>query len=356
MILAAMCALGMPAGMLLLGRVPTPLGGASEAAARLSVIIPARNEEASLPHLLESLQEQAVLPLEVLVVDDGSTDATASVAESFGARVVLSQALPPGWTGKTWACHQGAQAARGELLLFLDADTFFLPGGLDRVLARWEREGGEATVLSVAPYHVTLRPYEQLSVIFHVMMAAGAGGFGRASKPRLFGQSMLLSRQVYEDAGGHASVRGQVLENLYFADRVRAVGARPLCLGGRGSLAMRMFPEGPRQMTDSWTKAFVHGASASAAAVVACSVVWISAMWIAALALPWAHGSDRTALFAAYTLLALLLWLMSRQLGTYSLWIALLYPVALGYYCVVFGRSLARKLRGQNTLWRGRPV
>ncbi len=103
------------AGFLLLGRLrPCARAGAAAPPLSVSVIIPARNEEHNLPTLLRSLASQAVKPHEILVVDDGSTDRTAEVARQLGATVIASKPLPDGWRGKTWACHQGAQAATGE--------------------------------------------------------------------------------------------------------------------------------------------------------------------------------------------------------------------------------------------------
>ena len=117
---------------------PPASGGPPEPLlSRLSIIIPARNEAHNLPRLLDSIFSQPIPPLEVLVVDDASTDATASVATAHGATVVSSLPLPDGWRGKPWACHQGALATKGELLLFLDADCWFEPGGLDRILSRY---------------------------------------------------------------------------------------------------------------------------------------------------------------------------------------------------------------------------
>ena len=241
---ALLCALGLPAGFLLIRRIPTCPPAGPCAATSLSIIIPARNEEQNLPRLLGSIAHSATRPAEVLVVDDGSTDNSAAVAASLGARVMTSAAKPAGWTGKSWACHQGAQSAIGQLLLFLDADTYFLPGGLDRVISRWLGERDRRLVLSLLPYHAMEAPYEQLSLFFNVLMAAGAGGFGAVAAPRLFGQSLLISKDAYFAAGGHAAVRGVVLENLRWASKLRDCGAKILCLGGRGTLHMRMFPEG----------------------------------------------------------------------------------------------------------------
>ena len=171
----------------------------------LTIIIPARNEEHNLPVLLRSLNAQETRPAEVIVVDDGSTDRTATIARELGARVIASQQpLPEGWRGKTWACHQGAQAARGERLLFLDADTWFEPGGLDKILA-----AHVSGAFSVGPYHVVHRPYEQLSLFFNINMTAGTVPGG------LFGQMLLVDRDSYRTVGGHETVKGRILENFW---------------------------------------------------------------------------------------------------------------------------------------------
>ena len=164
MIVAAVMAVLWLAGWLLLSRPPRCGNPAGQTGFRsLSIIIPARNEEKNLPALLASIQAQPIQPLEVWAIDDDSQDATAAIANRLGARVIHSKPLPEGWIGKTWACRQGALAAQGELLLFMDADTRFEPGGLSRLLGAWQQTGG---VVSVAPYHEVRRPYEHGSVYF----------------------------------------------------------------------------------------------------------------------------------------------------------------------------------------------
>ncbi|WP_348266097.1 glycosyltransferase [Edaphobacter paludis] len=353
---ALLCATGLPAGFLLIQRVPSCPPAQSHATISLSIVIPARNEQDNLPRLLQSIAASAARPAEILVVDDASTDNTALIAQSLGATVIASAPLPTGWTGKAWACHQGAQRAIGENLLFLDADTFFVKDGLNGLIARWLREQDPRLVMSLLPYHVISDQYEQLSLFFNVLMAAGAGGFGVISKPRLFGQSLLIAKGTYFAVGGHAAVRGFVLENLNLATLIRASGSRILCLSGRGTLHMRMFPEGLGQMSDSWTKAFIHGAAASDGFILTSAVMWISALWSTALLLIVPRDYGRLGLAFVYLMFSSQLVYLARQLGSYRLLTVLLYPLPLAYYCAVFGRSAARRALRRKTVWRGREV
>lgn len=347
---------GLAAGSLLLWRIPTCPAALADAPVSVSVIIPARNEEANLPRLLRSISASASMTVEVLVVDDHSTDRTAEVAREAGATVVSVEPLPAAWTGKAWACYQGAQQASGALLLFLDADTYFVPGGLDRLVAQWIHEGGQGLTISLLPYHVMHAAYEQLSLFFLLLMAAGAGGFGAFSTARLFGQSLLIPRETYFAVDGHAAVRGFVLENLNLAGLLADAGQSMMCLGGRSTLQMQMFPGGFRQMSDSWTKAFVHGATASGNMVLAFSVVWISSLWLAAFLLAISWRGLSTYLVLAYLLLGLQTFWRARQLGNYRLSTCLLYPLPLAYYCILFARSAILRATGQKTIWRGREV
>ena len=114
----------------------------------LSIIIPARNEENNIPNLLKSLQSQIKDSDEIIVVDDHSNDNTAAAAVEEGAKVIKSKEMPWGWTGKTWACYQGAQSATNTLLIFLDADTTIENGGLESISGCYSALQG---VLSIQP-------------------------------------------------------------------------------------------------------------------------------------------------------------------------------------------------------------
>ena len=163
---------------------------------KVSVIIPARNEENNLPRLLKSLRKSSIQPHEIIVVDDGSTDGTAQIARELGATIVTPEPPAAGWKGKPWACQSGAQAATGEWLLFLDADTWFEPEGYQKILFLADEQ---EAVSSICPYHRIETPVEELSAFFNLIMVAGSNAFGIPASSRknsaLFGQSLFSPRE-----------------------------------------------------------------------------------------------------------------------------------------------------------------
>lgn len=290
---------------------------------------------------------------EIIVVNDGSTDGTSLVARAHHARVIESRPLLPGWTGKTWACFQGAEAAMGDSLLFLDADTWFTSSGFDRLMAA---HPSRDVALSLLPFHVTRKSYEELSLFFNLLMAFGAGGFGSLGGPRLFGQSLLISRQLYERCGGHAAVRGTILENLVMSQTVEMAEGRCRCLGGRGVLNVRMFPEGFRQLREGWIKAFAAGAAASDPRVLGVSIFWLSALCSTFLLLLLLHGFWRAPFAVLYVCFAAQVYWFARQIGTFRVLTCVLFPVPLLFFFGLFTQSLVRRLLKQQVTWRGRQL
>ncbi len=353
--LLLLCALGLPAGFLLMRRIPLCRPARLATAVPFSIIIPARNEERNIAPLLDSIARSSLQPDEVIVVDDGSTDRTAQIARSHGARVIASDDLPRGWTGKTWACHQGALAAATGTFLFLDADTRLETDGLEKIFAEYRAGVDVDAAFSVLPYHETQKPYEELSLFFNLLMAMGAGGFGSFGKPFLFGQSLLIAGETYRRSGGHRAVREHILENFALASHVYSAGSTCVTRGGRGAIHIRMFPESFAQLREGWTKAFADGASASPRLVLAISVYWLTAAIATFLMLFSVHSGY---LYPAllYAGFVLQLFFFSRQIGNYRLTTCLFYPVPLMFYFAVFGESFYRRIFRRTVVWRGREI
>jgi len=305
---------------------------------QLSIIIPARNEAHNLPVLLRSINTQSSQPTEVIVVDDGSTDRTPAVARELGARVIASQSLRDGWRGKTWACHQGAQAATGNLLLFLDADAWFEPAGLDKILAAYE-DGA----FSVGPYHAVRKPYEQLSLFFNLNMTAGTVPDG------LFGQMLLVDQKSYWQVGGHETVKGRILENFWLAEKFRAAGIRVRSVIGRGMLSFRMYPMGLRELVAGWIKGFASGAGRTSPGKLVALVLWMSV-----LILPVSRWPLRSWSWVLYALCVVQVAWISRKVGSFRWYAAVLYPIPLCFFFVVFAMSVMRS--GKPVIWKGREI
>jgi 4,4'-diaponeurosporenoate glycosyltransferase len=331
------------AGWLLLGRMKQCGDGTAGdiSADRLSIIIPARNEEQNLPTLLRSITTQPVKPREIIVVDDGSTDRTAEIAQQLGARVVNSRPLADGWRGKTWACHQGAHTATGELLLFLDADTWFEPDGLAGVMSGYA--GG---AFSVGPYHAVQKLYEHLSLFFNFNMTVGTVPQG------LFGPMLLVDRGSYRRGGGHEAVKGRILENCFLAQLFRAAGIPVRSATGRSVLSFRMYPGGVRELVDGWTKGFAAGAGQTPRGVLLRVIAWMVGLMFAPLG--WAMTGNWFCWGATYLLSALQVGWLARRIGAFRWWTALFYPVPLVFFFVAFARSAMRG--GKPVTWKGRTI
>jgi glycosyltransferase involved in cell wall biosynthesis len=224
---------------------------------QVSVIIPARNEEASLGSCLESLVAQTGVPIEIIVVNDHSTDRTAEIAASFaGVRVIEAGALPERWTGKNNAVIAGVRAARGFWLLFTDADTVHLPGSLARALA--EAQEHHADLLSYSPEQIAVTFWEM--AVLPVVFAELARQYppSKVSDPdspeaAANGQYVLITRAAYEAVGGHAAVATSILEDVALARAVKASGRKIRFRYAADAVRTRMY-RGFRQLREGWTK------------------------------------------------------------------------------------------------------
>ncbi len=223
----------------------------------VSVIVPARNEEACLGACLESLVQQDGVEFEIIVVDDGSSDRTRAIAESFSAvQVIEPGPLPAGWSGKNNAVTAGAKRARGRWLLFTDADTVHLPRSLARALG--EAQERSAELLSYSPEQEVHGFWERavMPVVFAELAATyrpSEVSDPRSSSAAANGQYLLISREAYDAVGGHAAVAASLLEDVALARAVKASGRRIFFRFGGDVVRTRMYST-LSQLKEGWTK------------------------------------------------------------------------------------------------------
>lgn len=326
-----------------------------------SVIIPARNEETVLPNLLASLKEQSYIPDEIIVVDDHSEDRTKEIADRGEAKLVESQPLPKGWTGKTWACHQGAQAAVGDIFIFLDADTSLEVDGLRNIVETYmEKEGA----LSIQPYHRTRRLYEEFSSFFNLIMMGAIDAFtvlGSRLKPTaLFGPVLVVARQHYIESGGHETVKSEILEDVALGKEFRKRNVPVHCYGGKDTISFRMYPHGLKQLVDGWSKGFAMGAVQIAIPSLIMIIAWISGsigtVRYTAQAF-FATGNIPIVMWGSLYLgyAAQIYWMLYR-IGNFRLYTALLYPIPLLFFIIVFARSFVIVFLKRSVQWKDRMI
>lgn len=223
----------------------------------VSVIVPARNEEASLADCLQSVVAQSGVKFEIIVVDDHSTDRTRATAESFTrVSVVEAGPLSEGWTGKNNAVTCGARQARGEWLLFTDADTVHLPGSLAAALKEAQENGAE--MLSYSPEQIAVTFWEMATLPVVFAELARQYSPSKVSDPAspiaaANGQYILIRCETYDAVGGHAAIASDILEDVALARAVKKSGRKIRFRYAADRVRTRMY-RSYRQLRDGWTK------------------------------------------------------------------------------------------------------
>jgi 4,4'-diaponeurosporenoate glycosyltransferase len=358
-IVVVVCGLG--AATWLLWRIPVPiLDGEPFDARFVSIVVPARNEAAVLPRLLDSIARQQDSPAEVLVVDDGSTDETAATAAAHGANVVAAPPLPAGWLGKPWACRTGAARAAGTTIVFLDADVELGPDGLAALLAAHRRLTPEG-LLSVQPFHVTRRAHEQLSACCNLVSMLASGAFtprAPRSASVAFGPCLVTSADAYARVGGHDAVAGEVTEDLALARAYRASAFTVMCLAGGPSVSFRMYPGGLRDLRDGWVKNLAAGARGAPVLPALGATLWVAAaatVAVSIVAAAWDPSRLPVAAIAWAVVALHLAWMLAR-IGRFRWWTSAAFPLPLFAFIVFFAWSVAARVTGGPVRWRGRDV
>jgi len=226
----------------------------------VSAIIPARNEEGSIARTVESVADQSEID-EIIVVNDQSADGTAAILADLAAKIsklkILNvDALPAGWVGKNYAVSLGASVAKGEWLLFTDADTYHMLGSTRRALS--DAVDRNAVLVSYSPEQELGSFWERALIPLIYTRLAANYPYSRVNNPNLpdaaaNGQFLLILREVYEKLGGHAAIADQVLEDVALARRVKGAGYGIYFTAPMGTIQTRMY-HSFSSMWQGWTK------------------------------------------------------------------------------------------------------
>lgn len=269
--------------------------------AAVSVLIPARDEAENIRACVEAVLPQLRPADELLVLDDGSTDATPDILSALAGehpqlRVLRGRELPEGWIGKPHACHRLGLEARGDCLVFVDADVRLDRGALGRISSLMQRH--RASVMTLMPVQLTASWLEHLVVPFlHLTYAAWFPLVlvHRSRDPRFLaanGQVLCVSREAYERVGGFAAVRHEVVDDMAFCRRAKTFGERVVFADGDGIARCRMYRSAP-EVIEGFSKNLYEGVGSSPTGLLAVAAVYLLAFvvpYIALAAAPFHAG------------------------------------------------------------------
>ena len=217
---------------------------------RVSVLIPARNEEVNVADCIKGILSQNYDNFGIYVLDDQSTDRTGAIIKKFGeqhpeVQPIQGKPLPMGWGGKNWACHQLSQHADGEILIFTDADNCPAPNAIANTVAYMQKL--ELGLLSAFPEKVTVTLVEKLVVpVVDMFVYAGLPlwltYFSRfPSLAAASGLWIAFTREAYQLIGGHQSVSNQIVEDVELSRLAKKSGIKILTLAGTHVVSCRMY-------------------------------------------------------------------------------------------------------------------
>jgi chlorobactene glucosyltransferase len=208
----------------------------------VSIIITARNEEEKISRCISSLTGQSYGNLEIIIVDDNSLDKTRSIASGFQKRdprirVLAAGEKPNGWVGKSWPCQRGFLSSRGELLLFVDADSVFEPRAVEYSVDYFE--SSFLDMLSISP-HVKVKgvwsnaTLPLVSAGINLLYPMKKVNDQKSRRAYVFGTFILVKRSVYDSIGGHEAIRDRIVEDAAIAQLAKSKGYKLRVLVGDG--------------------------------------------------------------------------------------------------------------------------
>jgi chlorobactene glucosyltransferase len=334
---------------------------------RVSIVIPARDEEETIEEAVRSQLSQSYPDFEVIVVEDRSRDRTgellAGLARQDSRLVVVQGSEPPaGWIGKPHALHLGAAAAGGEILLFADADVIYDPRTLAEAVSYIEAR--RAALVCLLPrmeakgfWENVLMPYVEGAYF------GGVGFLANCDWPRWLagggGAGNLVRRDVYEAVGGHAALRSSVVDDVHLALNVKCAGFRTRVLRAEDRIRVRMY-RGLAGVVNGFTKNTAYAINGVVGAVLLLATAFVTMLWVAPpLVLAGAVAGmpfDRADVLLAAAGCALPI--AARLVAAAALgdpaWPAVTHPIMAATWGFIICRSLYQRFVRRRLVWRGR--
>jgi chlorobactene glucosyltransferase len=330
-------------------------------APRISVLIPARNEEASIAHCIDALLAQDYPNLEIIVLDDDSTDGTASIVRERRdprLRLVTGAPLPDGWTGKNWACHQLAMRSRGDVLCFVDANTIMAADTLSR--SAGELRASDLGLVSMllrtdtgTASEAVLMPIVNYALLA-LLPAALIEKPGFRKEAIALGPFVMVTRAAYTAAGGHAAEPAHIVDDVQLARSVKASGHRIALRNGTDLVRTRWYT-GFGEIWHGFSKNAYGGIGYRPGIGLLTIFVVAPALLVPFLRLGAGITTGGTLAFPALQVgLILSMRAVTTRVGRDPLWSIPLHPFAIAVWAGTLARSMVLAHTGREIEWKGR--
>lgn len=330
----------------------------------VSIIVPTYYEEDNIERCLESLSKLDYPKKELIVVDGGSKDRTVSRAMRYADMVIVDSTLPEGWIGKSYGCHLGYTAAKGDLYLFTDADTYHEPESLKHAVSTLK--GSNSMMLTLLPYQKAERWYEYLLGYYFFLSWLVAGAIEEINdinNPKAFlaiGQYLLFEKECYEGLNGHMAIYTSIVEDLALAKRCKKLGYKMHFMKSRKLVKCRMHPGGVRSLLEGFNKSIIGGFQTLSKRRVMYATFWIingiSAPIFVALAVLYRPYKPigitfNVVLYLVYAITLTFYWVHK---GDSNPVFSLLYPVGLLIVIISAIVALVYLITGTAVKWKNR--
>ncbi|NLY81535.1 MAG: glycosyltransferase [Clostridiales bacterium] len=325
---------------------------------KLSVIIPARNEEATLPNILHDLENQTNKPHEIICVNDNSQDATSDIIKTHHVKCIDLDSLPKGWKGKPWASQNGAKAASGDVLLFIDADVRLSKYAIESLINEYDNK----SPLSIQPYHTVTKQHEYFSLFFNIIQicATAMSVLGIKNKIGFYGPVFMVSKELFDSYGGYEPVKNAVAEDFQLGKYYNKRGIYINLLMGGDQISFTMYKESFKNVLEGWSKNFSSGSSALQWWLLIPIIIYVAYLTALPIELVNAFISSNlnhlALLSVIYALTVIMIYRSARNIGTYPLYVCIFYPFYLLMFHVIFFYSIIGTYIFKTTTWKGRKL
>lgn len=350
--------IGLICGFFLFYRFPKTKKKNRLSQKKVSVVIPCRNEEMNIAELLQNLKAQTISPFEIICVNDQSQDNTAKIIKQFSdIRLVEIIDCPKGWKGKPFALTEGAKAAKGDIILFLDADVKLKKDAFEYLYSSYNEYG----TFSVQPYHKTVKPLESMAIFFNLTAVAGTGITLPVKKQRgMFGPIFMVDKMTYFDMGAHQEVKDCIIEDYALGRHYQKNKINYTLMLGNPSVSFRMYPENLKSQAQGFIKNFSKGLLSASFLTTVLTFLWLmslTALPINLITSLWRLDSLSIIVYSLFYLIsAIHLYIIATKVGKFNIFFIILYPIALLWFHIILLISLVRKIFNRDVVWKGRKL